>query len=138
MAALTSGDWTLAEISYTATGGTGGHFDHHILSNGKRVKRFTMTLATVGTYPSGGVPIPTTVANWGMKRQLDHINIYDSAQANGNVVKYSATGNVIRLFQDNATTSDGATAQSALIEMATTATAGSGGTMIIYVEATGF
>ena len=141
MAALTATDWTLAEVSYTATAGAGGHYDHHILGNGKRVKRFSMTLATVGTYPSGGIPVPmsaTDAGSWGMKSQINYLRPYDVGQANGNVVKFSATGNVVRLYQDNATTSDGATAQSALIEMATTATAGTGGTMILYVEAIGY
>jgi hypothetical protein len=134
--ALTATDWTLDELSYTAT--AGGHFDHHILSNGKRVKRFSMTLATAGTYGTGGIPIPTTVANWGMKRQLDHLNIYDNAQANGQVVKYSATGNVIRLYVAGGTATTATGVQINLAEMATTATAGTGGTMILYVEATGF
>ena len=135
MTALTSGDWTLAEISYTATAGAGGHYDHHILSNGKRVKRFSMTLATVGTYPSGGVPVPTTAHTWGMKSQFDYLVIYDSAQANVLIPKYSATGQVIRFYQQQGLSSG---TVGNLIELATTASAGTGGTMILYVEAHGF
>jgi len=135
MAALTATDWTLAEVSYTATAGS--HYDHHVLSNGKRVKRISMTLATVGTYPSGGIPLPTSTdpQGFGMKNQVDYLRIYDAAQADNNVVKYSATGNVIRLYQQQGLSSG---TVGDLIELATTATAGSGGNMIIYVEAYGF
>lgn len=134
MAALTATDWTLAEVSYTATAGSGGHYDHYILSNGKRCKRISMTLATAGTYPSGGVPLPTGPASYGMKNDVDYLKMYDTAQANVLIPKYSATGNVIRLYQQQGLSSG---TVGNLIELATTATAGSGGTMILYVEAVG-
>lgn len=137
MAALTATDWQLAEVSYTATAGDGGHYDHYVLSNGKRVKRISMTLATVGTYPSGGIPLPTATnpQGFGMKERVDYLRIYDAAQGDDNVVKYSATGAVIRLYQQQGLSSG---TVGDLIELATTATAGSGGNMIIYVEAFGF
>lgn len=137
MAALAASDWTVAEVSYSS--GSGGVYNHEIRNDGRRVKRFSMTLATAGTYPSGGIPIPTAKATWGMKTVFERItNIYDSSQFVGDVVKYSATGQVIRLFQMGATTSDAGTAQQALTEFATTATAGTGGGRVLYVEAIGY
>lgn len=125
MAALTSSDWTIAVIDQR-------------IENKTRINRCSMTLATVGTYGSGGVPVPTTPSTWGMKRSMDWLRIYDMAQADGSVAKYSATGNVIRFYQAPASASDAGTAQGDLAEMATTASAGTGGTMILYVEAVGW
>ena len=124
MAALTSGDWTIAEIANT----------RKILNGGERVGRFSMTLATVGTYPSGGIPVPTTPSTWNFKTEVRYLDMYDTAQANTLIPKYSATGNVIRLYQQQGLSSG---TVGNLIELATTASAGTGGTMILYVEAHG-
>lgn len=134
MAALTATDWTLAEVSYTATAGVGGVFDHYVRNDGKRVKRFSLTLATAGTYPSGGVPLPTSAATWGMKTKFESIRIYEPASGNTLIPKYGATGQVIRFYQQQGLSSG---TVGNLIELATTATAGTGGTMILYVEAIG-
>ena len=125
MAALTSADWTVAVI------------DQRVV-NGGRVHRCSMTLATVGTYPTGGVPIPTARGTWGFRQAFKYLNIYDGAHGDGSVAKYSATGNVIRFYQNPASASDTGVAQGGLTEMATTATAGTGGTMILYVQAYGY
>jgi hypothetical protein len=93
-----------------------------------------MTLATAGTYPSGGIPIPTTPSKWGLKNELKDIVMIDSAHGNTLIPKYSATGNVLRLYQQQGLSSG---TVGNLIELATTATAGTGGTMILYVEARG-
>lgn len=129
MAALTATDWVVAEIDYP--------HNRRIMNGGDRSVYCSMTLATVGTYPSGGVPIPTTAAKWGLKNVFKRLNIIDGAHGDGGVWKYSATGQVMRCYQDNATTSDGGTSQADLIEMATTASAGTGGNVILYVEAYG-
>lgn len=97
-----------------------------------------MTLATAGTYPSGGVPIPTGIGKYGLKRKLDYIKIYDTGHGSGHQVKLSATGNVLRIYQVAGYASTASSVQASLVEMATTATAGSGGTMVLYVEAVGF
>jgi len=132
MAALTSGDWTISLVT-----GLLRRSPRYEGSGTKHI-RASMTLATAGTYPSGGIPVPTAASTWGFARTFERIQIYDSSQANGSIYKYSATGNVIRIYQDNATTSDGATSQGALAEMATTATAGTGGAVVLYVDATGW
>lgn len=129
MAALTSSDWTLALVS--------GDPRNPSIDNGIRKARYTMTLATVGTYPTNGIPVPSTPSTWGMKQSFRYLTIEDSSQ-NGNVYKYSVSGNAIRIYQNPASTSDTAVAQAALAEMATTATAGSGGTTILYVTAVGY
>ena len=125
MAALTSADWTVAVI------------DRRI-ENKVRVNRCSMTLATVGTYPTGGVPIPTARATWLMTQSFTHLVMYDTSQGSGKVVKYSATGNVIRFYQAPASASDAGTAQGDLAELATTATAGTGGGVVLYVHAFGW
>lgn len=125
MAALTSGDWTVAIIRRRQ-------------ANGVRVHDCSMTLATVGTYPSGGVPVPTTPSRYGFVRSMESLSIYDSSQGSGKVVKYSATGNVIRFYQNPASASDTGTAQGDLAELATTATAGTGDGMVLYVMAYGW
>jgi len=125
MAALTSSDWTIVVLDQR-------------IENKVRVNRCSMTLATVGTYGSGGVPVPTTPSTWGMKRNVTHLRMYDTGQGSGLVPKYSATGNVIRFYQNPASVSDAAVAQGDLSEMATTASAGTGGNVILYVEALGW
>lgn len=125
MAALTATDWTVAVVDRRQ-------------ANGERVHRCSMTLATVGTYPTGGVPIPTSASSYGMVQAFRYLSIYDSGQGSGLVPKYSATGNVIRFYEEVATTSDAGTAQGALVEMATTATAGTGGAVVLYVQAYGY
>ena len=125
MAALTSSDWTVAVIDQR-------------IENKTRINRCSMTLATVGTYPTGGVPVPTARGTWGMKQEFRYLRLYDTGQGDGSVVKYSATGQVIRFYQNPASASDTGTAQGDLTEMATTATAGTGGTVVLYCEAIGW
>ena len=126
MTALASGDWTIAEVDYP--------HNRQIRDDGVRVIYASMTLATVGTYPSGGVPVPTTPSTWGLKREFKYLNIIDSANGNTLIPKYSATGNTIRFYQQQGLSSG---TVGNLIELATTASAGTGGTMILYVEAYG-
>ena len=125
MAALVSSDWTIAVLDRRT-------------ENKVRVHRCSMTLATVGTYPSGGVPIPTTPSRWGFARNFDTMAILDSSQGSGKVVKFSATGYVIRFYQNPASASDTGTAQGDLAELATTATAGTSDGMVLYVHAFGW
>jgi hypothetical protein len=128
MAALTATDWVITPVSAPRNPN---------VDNGVRTVRMQMSLATVGTYPSGGIPIPTAASAWGMKRGFEYISIYDAAQNNVLIPKYSATGNVIRLYQQQGLSSG---TVGNLIELATTATAGSAtfGDMILYVEAKGY
>ena len=128
MAALTSGDWTIAEVSYP---------NNRVISNGQITSLYTMTLATVGTYGSGGVPIPRNHKTWGFPREFKRIRILEPVSADGNVYKYSATGYVIRVYQNPASASDAGTAQGALAEFATTATLGTSNGCVLYVEALG-
>ena len=132
MAALTSSDWTIALVTGLL------RRNPRVGRDGTRLIKASMTLATTGTYPSGGIPVPTTASTWGFARSFEHIMIYDASQADGKVVKYSATGNVIRIYQDRSTSGGASLSQADLAEMATTATAGTGGTFVLYVEATGY
>lgn len=135
MAALVSGDWTVALVT--------GLYHNPNIVNGRRVAKHKVTLATAGTYPTGGIPWPTTPSTWDMVRNVDSHIIYESSHANstvggGRTYKLSATGNVLRIYEDAATTSDNATAQLPLAEFATTATAGTGALTVLYVETSGW
>lgn len=128
--ALASSDWTIAEVGFP--------HNRSVMSNGDRRSFYTMTLASTGLYASGGIPIPRNPKTWGFKSVFKRLNIIDSAQGSGVVWKYAATGYVMRAYENPASASDTGTAQAALTEMATTASAGTGGTQILYVEATGY
>lgn len=128
MAALTSGDWTIAEVSYP---------HNRVISNGQITSLYTMTLATVGTYGSGGVPIPRLANTWGFAREFKRIRLIDPVSADGKLYKYSATGQIIRVYQNPASASDTGVAQGDLAEFATTATLGTGNGCVLYVEAIG-
>lgn len=123
MAALTSGDWTVTVL------------DRRKEHGGGWVTRCSMALATVGTYPSGGIPVPTVASNYGLKRQMTYLNIYDPGSTQVHLAKYSATGQTIRLYQQQGLSSG---TVGNLIELATTASGSPSGTAIVlYVEAHG-
>ncbi len=123
MAALTSGDWTITLIEERK-------------SHKHRIHRCSMALATVGTYPSGGVPIPTTASDYSLRRNLDYIRIYDDGSTQARICKYSASANTIRIYQQQGLSS-GTTGD--LIELATTASGSiSGAQITLYVEAVGW
>lgn len=123
MAALTSGDWTVTLIEQRK-------------SHKHRIHRCSMALATVGTYPSGGVPIPTVASTYGLRRNLDYIRMYDTGAGTTRLCKYSASANTIRLYQQQGLSS-GTVGE--LIEVATTASGSvSGAAIVLYVEAVGW
>ena len=128
MAALTATDWTIALVTGLAR--------NPVIENGVRIVKNTLTLATAGTYPTGGIPLTTSAASWGMVRNIERsITVYDPASGNTLIPKYDAANHKLRLYQQQGLSSG---TVGNLIELATTATAGSGGTMILYVEARGW
>ncbi len=128
MAALTATDITYSLVT--------GQVRNPRIENGIRYVNMVLTVATVGTYPSGGIPLATSAAKWNMKRNVERsITVYDPASGNTLIPKYSATGHAIRLYQQQGLSSG---TVGNLIELATTATAGTGGTLILYVTARGW
>ena len=116
MAALASGDWTVTILSDRI---------HQKI----RHVRATLSLPTTGTYPSNGVPVPTS--KFGFRRGIEDMQI-DSDNTGATVLgtrfKYDFTLQTIRIFV--ATTGN---------ELATTANGdGSGGASVIYVTARGW
>lgn len=48
------------------------------------------------TYPSGGVPLPTTPTSWGMKRNVRYIRVVDQDDGSGIVWKYDFANHKLR------------------------------------------
>ena len=48
------------------------------------------------TYPSGGVPLPTTPSSWGLKRNLQNIVIIDQDDGSGIIWKYDYANKKLR------------------------------------------
>lgn len=92
----------------------------------KHRNRCQLTLATDGTYPSGGIPLPGREA-LGMGRNIDYVIITDPDDAVSTIVRYDQDNHKLRLY----TASTGA-------ELATTATVGSTVLNTLYVEAVGW
>ena len=53
---------------------------------------------TYATSSQGGIPLPT-FGNWGMKRNLDYIILYDTNDASGFHWKANSTGNALRGYR---------------------------------------
>lgn len=120
MAALTATDWTVSIEDKASPGGT--KKKHH------RVK---LTLATAGSYPSNGVPIPTA-GKLGFVSRVDYVVMFDDlAQAASYVVKYDQANKTVRVYTTTASTGTN------LTEVATTVTVGAG-SFILYVDAVGW
>lgn len=118
MANFTATDWSLVVD------------DRNIVFK-KRRNKVTMTLGTGANdgYPAGGIPIPTTVGDYGMVRNLDYVHIIDANSASGIVWKTGVTGNVFRGYRQGSTTG------AILIELGT-ATVMAG--QVFIVEAVGW
>jgi hypothetical protein len=118
MAALTATDWSV-------------EVEHRSIEGSKRHNRVKLTLATAGSYPSNGIPIPSASA-LGMTYNLDYITLFDEHSASVNPVKYDHTNGTIRVYVATAT------AGPSLTELATTVTVGAGGTFVLYLSAVGY
>jgi len=119
--ALTATDWTVSVQDKASPGGT--KKKHH---------RCKLTLATAGSYPSNGIPIPAASA-LGMVSRVDYVVPFDSyAAAASYVVKYDQANKTMRVYTTTASTG------TALTEVATTVTVGAGGAFIMYVDAVGW
>lgn len=118
MAALTATDWTVT-------------VQEQRISHGQRRNRVKLTLATAGSYPSSGVPAPV-FGDLGMVRNVDYLIVTDPVAGSVNPVKYDQANHTIRIFVATAT------AGAHLTELATTVTAGAGGTFILYCESVGW
>jgi hypothetical protein len=133
MAALTATDWVVSLA-------TGRYRNPVIGSSGEKTVKASMTLATTGTYPSNGVPLPAA-SNFGLARYIDNIVIYSDAPAAPIIPKYDPDNNSIRYYRQQGLSSGTA---GTLIEVATTvtigstATTGAGGSNVLYVEAKGW
>lgn len=120
MAALTATDWTVSVERKNSPGGTK-----------TKMYECKLTLATTGTYGSGGIPIPTR-QQFGFVRNLDYINVLDQLASSASmIVKYDKLAGTIRLYTTTASSG------TSIAELATTITAGSG-SFVIYVEAVGW
>lgn len=53
------------------------------------------------TYPAGGVPLPA-FGKFGMKRNLDFLNIFDTSSAKGHVWKYDTANKKVRCYVQGA------------------------------------
>lgn len=92
MGNFTATDWTLTVEKQTIQSNT-------------RLNRVKMVLATSANdgYPAGGIPIPSTVGDYGMVRNLDNLVPYDTVgSASGYVWMYGSTGSVFRAFRAGA------------------------------------
>lgn len=119
MAALTATDWTVSIED------RGRHM------GGKKRYRCKLTLATAGSYPSGGVPIPS-LSNFGFVKQLDNIIVFDQLASSASyIVKYDQAAKSIRIYSTTASIT------AALNEVATTVTVGAA-SFVLYVEAVGW
>ena len=137
MAALTATDWTVS-------------VEERKIFAGQRRHRVKLTLATAGTYPSSGIPMPTK-AQLGMPRALDYIHVIDDSpdsvnatgsQQHGRISKYDVAANTLWLFQRSTASivaQDLVEIPSAVIPGSATEcgeTSDTGG-FILYVEAVG-
>lgn len=121
MAALTATDWVISIEDKASPGGT--KKKHH------RVK---LTLATAGSYPSNGVPIPT-YSKLGFVSRVDYVIPFDAmSQVATYVVNYDQANKTFRVFTTTASTGTN------LTEVATTVDVGAGGAFIVYVDAVGW
>ena len=118
MAALTATDWTVSVEERTIEGK-------------KRRNRVKLTLASDGSYPSNGIPIPSA-GKLGHVRNVDYIILTDENAGTVNPVKYDQANGTIRVFVATAT------AGAHMTELATTVTAGAGGAFILYAESVGW
>lgn len=118
MAALTATDWTIDVQTRNIEGKQKRH-------------RAKLTLATAGSYPSSGIPLPAA-GRLGFARNIEHIILMDPFAADVNPIKYDQTNKTLRVFVATAT------AGASLAELATTVTAGAGGAFIVFVEAVGW
>lgn len=57
------------------------------------------------TYPSGGIPIPTTPTSWGLRRNLDYIMLMDQDDASGILWKYDYANKKLRGYIQGITVS---------------------------------
>lgn len=121
MAALTATDWTVSVEDKGSPGGT--KKKHH---------RCKLTLATAGSYPSNGVPIPA-YGKLGFVSRVDYVVPFDPyAGAASYVLKYDQANKTVRVYTTTASTG------TSMAEVATTVTVGAGGAFIVYVDAVGW
>lgn len=60
------------------------------------------------TYPTGGIPLPTTMSSYGFNKAIVAWQWIDDANANGYVYKYDKDNNKIRIYYgDYSEASDG-------------------------------
>lgn len=119
--ALTATDWSVSIEDKAAPGGT--KKKHH---------RCKLTLASDGSYPSNGIPIPSA-SKLGFVSRVDYVVPFDDyAAAASYVVKYDQANKTVRVYTTTASTG------TSLTEVATTVTVGGGGTFILYVDAVGW
>ena len=95
MAALTATCFTYSQLPTPGAIVTGAGIDTNVgggprsrIENGVRITRVRIAMdnaAADSTYPSsGGIPLSSTPGDWGMQRNLDHIEIYG--------MRHTATG----------------------------------------------
>jgi hypothetical protein len=119
MAALTATDWTVT-------------VQERRIENKKKVTKCLLTLATAGSYPSGGIPLPSFSA-LGLKRNLEYIMMIDANPTASYLSQYDVSANTIRILTD--VNSD----DPSLTELATTVTVGaSASPYVLTVEAKGW
>lgn len=114
---LAASDWTIAVTSRNSA------HNRKIIGKNREVQ-VKMTLSTttgnfyLGSTDGGGIPLPTTANTWGMKRNVEYIELLDSDINNGIVWKYSVSSHRIHGFwSENPTAAGGA---SQLPELPTT------------------
>jgi hypothetical protein len=118
MAALTATDWTVV-------------INERRIDSKKRVSFCKLTLATAGSYPSSGIPIPGYQA-LGLKAGIDYIRLIDANPTASYLSQYDEDNGTIRILTD--VNSD----DPSLTELATTVTVGaSASPYVLYVEAVG-
>lgn len=125
MAALTTGQLTI-----TASGST--------RQIGAKVGVFRLRFACTGqTYPTSGIPMPTTPASWGFKSRLDYVELLDRGIGRQKKFEADIDYPIMRIKLYNASVT-GVTVTKKKNLQATTTEVVATGTLDFYVRAKGF